>query len=153
MCREVFIKFKACLTISGVNDYRDQYSAINIIYKSLQKDRDQADISDIIKQLHEVIDESITVTQDRVKEPSQPYDISKINFDRLRKEFEHAKTKNTTVQSLKTVIEKKLQRLVQQNPLRTDFQEHYENIIDEEVALQRSNDPKELENLLIQKRL
>ncbi|MDP8292617.1 MAG: type IV pilus twitching motility protein PilT [Candidatus Orphnella occulta] len=29
----------------------------------------------------------------------------------------------------------------------------YENIIDEEVALQRSNDPKELENLLIQKRL
>ena len=29
----------------------------------------------------------------------------------------------------------------------------YENIIDEEVALRRSNDPKELENLLLQKRL
>ncbi len=29
----------------------------------------------------------------------------------------------------------------------------YENIIDEAVALQRSNDPKELENLLMQKRL
>jgi type I restriction enzyme R subunit len=131
MCREAFIKFKACLTIPGVNDYRDQYSAINIIFKSLQKDRDQADISDIIKQLHEVIDEAINVMPDRVKEPNQSYDISKINFDRLRREFEYTKTKNTTVQSLKSVIEKKLQRLIQRNPLRTDFQEHYETIIDE----------------------
>jgi len=131
MCREVFIKFKACLTITGVNAYRNQYNAINIIYKSLQKDRDLADISDIIKQLHEVIDESITATSDKSKEPNKPYDISKIDFDRLRAEFEHAKTKNTTAQSLKSVIEKKLQRLIQRNPLRTDFQEHYEKIIDE----------------------
>lgn len=131
MCREVFIKFKACLTIPGINAYRDQYSAINIIYKSLQKDREQADISDIIKQLHEVIDKAIAVIPDRVRESSQPYDISKINFDRLRAEFEHTRIKNTAVQSLKSVIEKKLQRLIRQNPLRTDFQEHYENIIDE----------------------
>ena len=131
MCREVFIKFKACLTIPGVNAYRNQYNAINIIYKSLQKDRDQADISDIIKQLHEVIDESIKVMPDKVKESNKPYDISKIDFNRLRAEFEHAKTKNTTVQSLKSVIEKKLERLIQRNPLRTDFQEHYEKIIDE----------------------
>ncbi|MFH0938119.1 MAG: type I restriction enzyme endonuclease domain-containing protein [Planctomycetota bacterium] len=131
ICREVFIKFKACLTIPGVNAYRNQYNAINIIYKSLQKDRDQADISDIIKQLHEIIDESIIITSDKAKEPNKPYDISKIDFNRLRAEFGRAKTKNTTVQSLKSVIERKLQRLIQQNPLRTDFQEHYEKIIDE----------------------
>ncbi len=131
MCREVFIKFKACLTIPGVNAYRNQYNAINIIYKSLQKDRDMADISDIIKQLHEVIDESITVKSDKSKEPNKPFDISKIDFDRLRAEFEQAKTKNTTMQSLKSVIEKKLERLIQRNPLRTNFQEHYEKIIDE----------------------
>ena len=29
------------------------------------------------------------------------------------------------------MIEKKLERLIQRNPLRTDFQEHYESIIDE----------------------
>lgn len=131
MCREVFIKFKACLTIPGVNAYRNQYNAINIIYKSLQKDRDQADIRDIIKQLHEVIDESITVTPDKTKEPNKPYDISKIDFNRLRAEFENTKAKNTTVQSLKSVIEKKLERLIQRNPLRTDFQRHYEEIIAE----------------------
>ncbi|MBA7569273.1 hypothetical protein ES708_11012 [subsurface metagenome] len=131
MCREVFIKFKACLTIPGVNAYRNQYNAINIIYKSLQKDRDQTDISDIIKQLHEVVNDSIIVTPSKGKEPDKPYDISKIDFNRLRAEFEHANTKNTTVQSLKSMIEKKLERLIQRNPLRTDFQEHYEKIIDE----------------------
>ncbi len=131
MCREVFIKFKACLTIPAVNDYRNQYSAIKIVYKSLQKDRDLADISDIIRQLHKVVDESIVVTPDKVKDANKPYDISKIDFSRLRTEFNNTMRKNTTVQSLKTVIEKKLQRLVQRNPLRTNFQEHYERIIAE----------------------
>ncbi len=131
MCREVFIKFRACLTVPGINAHRTHYSAINIIYKSLQIDREQADISDIITQLHKVIDDSIKVQADRIKEPSIPYDISKIDFNRLRAEFENTKTKNTTVQSLKSVIEKKLERLIQRNPLRTDFQQHYEEIIAE----------------------
>ena len=131
MCREVFIKFKACLTIPTVNNYRNQYGATNIIYKSLQKDRDSADISDIIKQLHEVVDESIAVTPNKIKESLKPYDISKIDFNRLRAEFNKTTKKNTAVQCLKTVIEKKLQRLVQKNSLRTNFQEHYEKIITE----------------------
>ena len=44
MCREVFKKFKACINIFGINDFRKDYDAINIIYRSLQKDRDEADI-------------------------------------------------------------------------------------------------------------
>jgi len=35
------------------------------------------------------------------------------------------------VQNLKEAIEKKLHRLIQQNPLRTNFQRHYEEIIEE----------------------
>jgi type I restriction enzyme R subunit len=97
----------------------------------LQEDRDVADISDIIKQLHEVVDESIVVEPDKAKDSTKPYDISKIDFNRLRAEFNTTKKKNTTVQNLKTVIEKKLQQLVQKNPLRTNFQEHYERIIAE----------------------
>lgn len=131
MCREVFLKYKACLTIPGINQYRDKYGAINIIYKSLQEDREKADISDIIKQLHEVVDEAIIVKPNRGKEPKSFIDISKIDFDRLKSEFQKSKTKKTTVQSLKTVIEKKLNRLLLQNPLRADYQKRYEEIIAE----------------------
>lgn len=132
MCRAAFSKFKACITIEGVNDCRADFDAINIVYKSLQLDREQADITDIIRQLHQVVDEAIeTQTQPAVDEESPPYDISKIDFDRLRREFERSPAKRTTVQNLKTVIEQRLQRLLQQNPLRTDFQRHYEEIVAE----------------------
>jgi len=131
MCREVFIKFKACLTIPGISQYRNQYSAINIIYKSLQQDIELADISDIIKKLHEVVDESIIVSLGKVNDLRGQYDINKIDFNRLRAEFENIRTKNTIVQSLKNVIEKKLEQLILRNPLRTDFQQYYGKIIEE----------------------
>ncbi len=130
MCREVFMKFKACINIAGINEHRHSCEAINIVYKSLQKDRHDADITDIIRQLHAVVDEAITTRQEPVgKEPSVTYDISKIDFDRLRKEFERSTRKRTTVQNLKFAIERRLGRLLEQNPLRTDFQQHYEEII------------------------
>lgn len=129
ICREVFKKFKACLTIKAINDYRCAYDAINVIYKSLQEDVEKADISDIMRQLHEVIEDSIESTSE-VKEPSRLYDISQIDFERLRKEFERSPAKNSAVQTLKEAVEKKLSRMLMQNPTRTDFQKHYEEIVD-----------------------
>jgi len=48
MCRAMFSKFKACLTVEGVNAYRRDYDAINIVYKSLQEDREKADITAVM---------------------------------------------------------------------------------------------------------
>ena len=131
LCREVFKKFRACLNVSGVNIYRDERDAVNIVYKSLQQDRERADISDIIRKLHQVVDEAIEVRANSVKEAQQPYDLSRIDFERLKREFEHSPTKNTTVQNLRHSVENRLRRLLQQNPLRTDFQQHYEEIVAE----------------------
>jgi len=114
MAREVFKKFKACITIRGINEYRQQYDAINIIYKSLQEDRDKADIADIIRKLHEVVDNAI-----------QTY-----NTDTTTEDFS-TPAKNTTAQNLKHAIEQRLHRMIQQNPLRTDFQKHFEQIVEE----------------------
>lgn len=134
MAREVFNKFKACINVPGVNGYRDMRDAINVLYKSLQADKEKADISDIMKELYEVVDGSIDTTH-KIKEPKPDgdriYDISKIDFERLRQEFSRSERKNTTVQSLKHAVEKKLARLMMQNPLRTDYQEHYEKLIKE----------------------
>ena len=131
MCREVFKKFKACINVQGINAYRSDRDAINIIYKSLQQDSERADITDIIRQLHQVVNEAIEVQPDRQGEEPGIYDISKIDFDRLRKEFERSPKKNSTVQNLRQAVEQRLQRLLQQNPLRTDFQQHYEQIVGE----------------------
>lgn len=129
MARDVFRKFKFCLSEKGVNDYRESYEVINIIYKMLQKSREEADITDIIKELHKIIDESVKPTDDESDESRSPYDISKIDFDLLRREFEKCSTKNTVVHNMKEVIEKRLQRMMRQNPLRMNFQNRYEKIV------------------------
>jgi type I restriction enzyme R subunit len=128
MAREVFNKFKACLTIKGVNDYRADVGAINIVYKSLQEDRDAADISGILRELHAVIEPAIAVKGDGGN-GGRIYDISSIDFDRLRREFEKSPKKQTEVHNLKDAIEKRLARLLAENPLRTNFQQRYEKIV------------------------
>jgi type I restriction enzyme R subunit len=131
MCREVFKKFKACINSKGVNAHRAERDAINIVYKSLQQDTEQADISEIIRQLHEVVDDAIDTQRREIREEREPYDISAIDFDRLKQEFERSPGKNTTVQNLREAIEKRLQRLLRQHPLRTDFQRNFEEIVAE----------------------
>ncbi|MCB1023815.1 MAG: type I restriction endonuclease subunit R, partial [Acidobacteria bacterium] len=130
MCREVFKKFKASINTEGVNTYRKDRDAINIVYKSLESDKEQADISSIMRELHAIVDGAITTDAD-ISEETRVYDISKIDFELLRKEFEKSPKKNTTVQNLKSIVESRLQRLLQKNPMRTDFQKRYEEIVAE----------------------
>ncbi|SMO96061.1 type I restriction endonuclease subunit R [Ruegeria faecimaris] len=128
MCREVFKKFKACLNLKEIGRYRDDRDAINVIYKNLEDDVKKADISDIIKQLHDVVGGAVETTESGGLDGNL-YDISQIDFERLRQEFTRSPQKNTAVQSLKDAVERRLQLLLRQNPLRTDFQVHYERIV------------------------
>ena len=131
MCRAVFSKFKACLTVDGVNRHRRAVGAIDIVYSSLQQDRQQADISAILQPLYAIVDQAIAVQDSRVAEARAPYDISRIDFERLRREFQRSPAPHTAVQNLKAAIERRLQRLLAQNPMRADFQRRYEQIVAE----------------------
>jgi len=126
--RSVFRKYKACLTFKGVQDYRGDCEAINFLYKTLQEDRDKADTSEIIQKLNAIVSEAIDVKADTDSD-DKVFDISKINFDLLRKEFSKSEHKRSDVQDMKTVIEQRLRKMLDQNPLRTDFQERFDEIV------------------------
>lgn len=126
--RSVFRKYKACLTFEGVQNYRADCEAINFIYKTLQEDRDNADTSEIIQKLNAIVSEAIDVKADADSD-DKIFDISKINFDLLRKEFAKSETKRSDVQDMKTVIEERLRKMLMQNPLRVDFQERFDEIV------------------------
>jgi len=130
LCREVFKKFKACINAKGVNAHRAERDAVDVIYRSLQSDREKADISHIIRILQGVVDEAIGLRGNRVGD-REPYDISAIDFDRLKREFERSRSQRSAVQALKHTVEERLRRLLARNPLRTDFQQHYEAIVAE----------------------
>jgi len=105
------------------------FSLIQKFNQIVDPDEGYTQRDDIIRKLHQVVDEAIETNADRSNENYEPYDISKIDFDRLKREFERSPRKNTTVQNLRHAIEQRLQRLLNRNPLRTDFQRHYEEIV------------------------
>ncbi len=122
--RETFKKFKAVLQLQNeIQKYRRDYGAISVIYKKLQEDRERADISHIIKKLHEVVEKNIE-PEELTYDEDKLYDISKIDFDLLKQEFIKYPAKNTMVQELTSAINEKLKRLILKNPLRVvNFQE------------------------------
>lgn len=130
LAREVFRRYRACFNIPEVTDHRDNYSAIDIIYKKLQNDKQQADITSIIKELQGIVDEAIVPDElIEFKEDDRIFDISKIDFVKLQKEFAKSKRKNTTVYCLKEQVEKKLHQMIEKNPMRIDLYKKYQDII------------------------
>jgi len=127
--RDAFKMFKACVNYREVNAFRQRFEAIRVIYNSLEEDVQKADISDIMRELQGIVAESIEARTDTADDGDRLYDISKIDFERLKKEFEKSPRKNTTVQSIKDAIQRKLELMLRQNPTRTDFQQHYEKLV------------------------
>ena len=135
LSREVFRRRRALVSEPQlVASHRHQANAIEAIYKRLQENREAADISQVMADLRDVVSAAIThrgPTRLPGAESGKLFDISMIDFDKLRKEFEGRENRETTVQTMKDAIEKKLKRLVSQNPARVNFYERYLKIIEE----------------------
>lgn len=128
--RSVFRKYKACLTFKGVQAFRADSEAISFLYKTLEEDRENADTSAIIQKLNAIVSDAIDVSADPASD-DKVFDISKINFDLLRKEFSKSETKRSDVQDVKKVVEDRLRKMLAENPTRTDFQERFDEIVRE----------------------
>jgi type I restriction enzyme R subunit len=87
------------------------------------------DIATILKQIGELLDDSITGLQ--ILEGGPPViDLSKINFEALAQRFKESKHKNTDLEALKAAIAAKLEKLVRLNRTRADFAEKFEELIE-----------------------
>ncbi|MGB3405073.1 MAG: type I restriction enzyme endonuclease domain-containing protein [Microcoleaceae cyanobacterium] len=128
LCREVFRKFTASTNVPGINNYRQAYDAIKLLDKGLEKDEQVKDIAQLLRELYSVMDDGIEVTNTNT-EDGELYDISQIDFERLKVEFQKSPTPRTTVQNLKQAVEQKLRRMLNQNISRTDYQKYYEEIV------------------------
>ncbi len=135
LAREIFKKRKALVSEPEMTKpYRRKADAIGAIYRRLQANKKAADISAVMMALRGLVSAAIThqpITRLPGADSGKVYDISHIDFDKLRQEFEQQSHKNTTVQSFKDAVEKKLEQMLQKNPLRMDFYERYRKIVDD----------------------
>lgn len=95
LAKTVIKKYKACVFNENINKYTKDYEAINAIYKLTKCDKRNDDITHIIRDLHDIVDDSILTKEikDIDTKISGLYDISKIDFDRLKDEFKKIKEK------------------------------------------------------------
>lgn len=103
---------------------------------------EQADIDDISQRIAELLDESVVVdnaeqfttkehrAEYRIVQTGKTWDLSKIDFEKLREDFAQAQHKNIEIADLRVFIENKLQLMMEQNHTRVDFAQKLQEIID-----------------------
>jgi type I restriction enzyme, R subunit len=122
-------KFRALFPHPDLAQYYEQHDALSAIYNKLNERPAIKDISTMLYELRDVIEDALGFEAPKIAEPTRaPYDISKIDFERLQQEFARAERQQETF-DLKERIENRLARMLRANPGRVDLYEKYQRII------------------------
>ena len=130
MAREIFARFKALLMEPSAFAYAERHDNIEAIYKKLEERRDTADVTDVLKELHRIVNEAIRATgpgEDHAE--GLAVDLSQIDFERLRKEFAKVTRKNSVLKDIREIVESKLAKMLRNNPALMDYYKRYQEII------------------------
>lgn len=119
--------------------------AIVAIYKELQAKRKHADNTDLMVEINRIVSESLALepTSEGLME-SKRFDISKIDFDLLHREFAKAANKGLIIKDLTELVEERLKQMLRSNPARIDYYERYQSIIEQYNA---EKDRSEIERI------
>lgn len=131
IAREMFSRFKALLIEPSVYQYSERHDNIETIYKKLQERRDTADVTEVLKGIHRIVNEAIRTSGTGVDHTEGlKVDLSKIDFEKLQDEFaSKIRCKHTALQDIREVVEAKLMEMLARNPLRMDYYKKYQDII------------------------
>lgn len=135
--RELFKLFKFVERGDLSQEQVAKKNAISAVYDEMQEKRKHSDTTELMVEINRIISDAITVTKDvQALAENRRFDISSIDFERLQQEFAHIKNKNLLIKDLKDLVEERLHRMMQTNPLRIDYYERYQEIINEYNAEQ-----------------
>jgi type I restriction enzyme R subunit len=111
--------------------YAERDDNIEAIYKKLTERRDTADVTELLKELHRIVNAAIrTADVGGDQAEGLTFDLSQIDLERLREEFAKKVThKATAIQDIRDIVEKKLADMLARNPMRMDYQIKYEEIV------------------------
>lgn len=148
MARNVFRKYKALYPEEQIKPYVKDFNAIEAIYNLLNQNVKTADVTEIMMELQEVVSDSILIKGNVTDKGGVYVDLSTLDFEKLKAAFAKVPRKNTLTYNLQQAIEKKLQQMLKENPLRLEFYERYKEIIAEYNAGKTlENTVKAFENL------
>jgi type I restriction enzyme R subunit len=131
LARQVFIRFKALLMEPTVFAYAERHDNIEAIYKKLTERRDTADVTELLKELHRIVNQAIRIQalgDDQAE--GLTFDLSRIDLEKLREEFARkVPRKATAIQDIRDIVARKLAEMLARNPQRMDYQRRYDEIV------------------------
>ena len=130
LARLVFARFKALLMEPSAFVYAERHDNIEAIYKKLQERRDTSDVTELLKELHKIVNEAIR-TQGTGEDHAEGLmvDLSQLDFQKLRDEFAKVRRKQALLQDIREMVEQKLQQMLRYNPQGMDYYKKYQEII------------------------
>ena len=104
-------------------------NAITAISGELNKKIKHADNTDLMVELNKIVNDYVQVVPSDENKPAKQFDISKIDFDLLRKEFAKTKTPRLVLNDLEDIVKQRIEQMLDNNPMRINFYEKYTEII------------------------
>ena len=122
--------YRAILPDSAASQFAPHCALFTTLADMIRALMPEVDITGVMQQIEGVLDKSIGASGYTIKEEFKPLDLSRIDFDALRKFFKKAH-KRAELERLRTAITAKLQFMLAQNRTRVDFLEKFQQLIDE----------------------
>ena len=126
---DVQARYRGLFPHPGLFAHDAEEGALAAIYNKLQEARVAPDVSALLQDLYAVVDVALATEPVGAKQPAPRYDLSNIDFTRLRAEFEKTPFKNVVALNLMEKIEQRLAAMVAANPTRVDLYERYQEIV------------------------
>lgn len=131
-CNEIKRMWKYLDRKDILDSDRKKKDAVIAISDELKKKKKHVDTVDLIVQINGIMGEYVLIEQTSgSKSMEKRFDISKIDFDLLRREFAKVKKKNLMLMELDELIQTRLDEMLRANPRRIDYYERYQKIIEE----------------------
>ena len=113
--------------------FAERHDNIEAIYKKLTERRDTADVTELLKALYRIVNEAIrTQAPGDDQAEGLTFDLSQIDMEKLRDEFaKKVRHKATALQDIREILEQKLDEMLARNPSRMDYQQKYEEVVDD----------------------
>jgi type I restriction enzyme R subunit len=113
----------------AVNEFQGVCLLLAVIAEKIRSLGGPVDISEVMTEVEALLDRSIDARGYAIQ-GQKPLDLSKIDFEALRKRFEEGR-RRTEIEKLRSSIATKLHEMVKLNRARMDFLQKFQEMIDE----------------------
>lgn len=132
----VWSLFKAVMPDERAEPFRRSSAALQVVAERIRSLIEKPNVDEVQAKIEALLDESIAGVEITapIREDGDTdglFDLSRVDFDRLREMLGQPRRQKTRAQSLRRAVEKRLSDMVAENPIRARLVQRFQNLIDQ----------------------